>query len=129
MVINPLLIEKGKAIIEGVARFKVAFQPIIDKLEECFGPLGYSANVVTEKKEFINKEALIAIAKSNVVDGANGICVLLKKGETNYTLWLANIKDNDFIPVEQNKFVKIEAEALSRDIESLFEKSEIIILK
>ena len=129
MVINPAVIEKGKVIIEGIAKIKAVFQPIIDKLEEQFGPLGSSANVVSEKKEFINKDALIALAKANVAEGANGICALLKKSESNYIIWLANIKDNDFLPTEKNKFVKIETEALSRDVETLFENTELIILK
>ncbi len=116
-------------------------QTIISSLETIFETLGKSwdkisqvapsANVNKVQKDFLNKEGLVTIAKENRVPDANEVCVMKKDDEDGkgYIVYIAYAKDRELLPMEQNKYVIIMCEGLSRDLLSLFSDKQLIILK
>jgi len=85
-------------------------------------------NIIVEDVELINKEKLIGIIRANMVSNSNGVAVTLrKKKEANY-LYTAFLKNDELLPQNENKYITIVAQGLARDVENLFEKSDIVVL-
>lgn len=51
------------------------------------------------------------------------------KQEDGYFIYLAYSKDRKLLPVANNKYLIIKAQALAKEVEDLFAESELIILK
>ena len=81
------------------------------------------------KVELLNSTKLIALAKENTVDGANEVYVWKKTYKNGMYINLAYGKDQNLLEKDKNKFIILEAEALSADLLNMFEESELIILK
>lgn len=81
------------------------------------------------EKQFLNQQELVEIAQRNIVPGSNQICAWLTKNEKTYTIFLAYAKNKELLPEKNNKYIAIESEGISRDIENLFGENELIILQ
>ena len=53
---------------------------------------------------------------------------LLKK-EDIYIVYLAFLRDKELLPLNENRYVVIKAEGLSRDVETLFDGQSLVVLK
>lgn len=86
-------------------------------------------NVSCIEFELLNSSKLITVAKENKVEGSNEVYVWKKQGKQNYFVYLAYGKDQEMIEQDKNKFIVIKTEGLSRDLENLFEESELVVFK
>lgn len=89
-----------------------------------------NVKITKVEKELIDKTNLFEIAKQNIVPNSNEVLAIFNdKGKNAYYLYLAYSKDKEMLPQEENNFIIIKAEAVSKDLQSLFEGHELIILK
>ena len=121
----PIFVEEAKnaasEIMEDAAKQWNSF------VEEC--SKDPQRNVTCQEFELLNSSKLITIAKENKVEGANEVYAWKKQGKQNYFVYLAYGKDQEMFEQDKNKFLVLKAEGLSRDLENLFEESELVILK
>lgn len=122
----PGLIEEGTATIKGIKQdAQEAWNEFIQKMNEKKMP----ANVIATEVEFLNSGKLLEIAKENIIPDSNEVYAIKKEKENAYFIYLAYGKDKNPFEKEQNKYVIIKAEGLSKDIINLFSDSELVILK
>lgn len=123
--IAPVLIEKMKSALQRAGVW------IMDKVEDFIGGIGQDPNVKTvlEKRELLKKDDIIQIAKENSVPNSNMVAALLESTENRYIVYLAYLRDKELLPQEENNYVTILAEGLSRDVDALFNGQQLIILK
>lgn len=89
-----------------------------------------NVKITKVKKENLNKEDLIEIARQNIVPNSNEVLALLDdKRENADFIYLAYAKDQEIIPQESNNFVIIVVKALAKEVRTLFNGHELIILK
>ena len=150
---NPKIIEVGAHMIEQVAPYlKEQFFKSVEQLgiwakekisstdwekkidnffsESFFPEIPENVKITKVGKELVNKADLIEIAKQNIVPNSNEVLVMLNdKGKNAYYLYLAYSKDKEMLPQEENNFIIIKADGLTKDLQSLFDGHELIILK
>lgn len=89
-----------------------------------------NVKTVCVEKELLKKEDLVKIARENIVAGSNQVLAAINtKQKSAYYVYLAYACNREMIPQEENTFVIIKAEALAKDVETLFDGKELIILK
>jgi len=87
-------------------------------------------NIIPIEKEFLTNESLLEIAKQYIVPNSNEVLAMLgKNSQKYYYVYLAYSKDKEMIPRNENNFVIIKTEGLSKEVLSLFNQHELIILK
>lgn len=108
-----------------------AFSDLQDHLEKAMdGGMPDNVKVVCVEKELLKRADLVKVAKENIVAGSNQVLAAINtKEKSAYYVYLAYACDREMIPQEQNTYVIIKAEALAKDVESLFDGKELIILK
>lgn len=150
---NPKIIEVGVQMIEQVAPYlKEQFFKSVEQLgiwakekisstdwekkidnffsESFFPEIPENVKITKVEKELVNKADLIEIAKQNIVPNSNEVLAMLNdKGKKAYYLYLAYSKDKEMLPQEENNFIIIKADGLTKDLQSLFDGHELIILK
>lgn len=95
-----------------------------------FPEIPENVKITKVEKELMNKANLIEIAKQNIVPNSNEVLAMLNdKGKNAYYLYLAYSKDKEMLPQEENNYVIIKAEGVTKDLQSLFDGHELIILK
>ena len=98
--------------------------------EPFFPEIPQNVKITKLEKELMNKANLIEIAKQNIVPNSNEVLAMLNdKGKNAYYLYLAYSKDKEMLPQEENNYVIIKAEGVTKDLQSLFDGHELIILK
>ena len=121
--VGPVVIEEGKkAMDENAKNTKEQVKEFIERMNT-------EVAVDYRKVELLNSTKLIALAKENTVDGANEVYVWKKTYKNGMYINLAYGKDQNLLEKDKNKFIILEAEALSADLLNMFEESELIILK
>lgn len=88
-----------------------------------------SKTVVRITKELLKKEDITEAAKNNIVPNSNMVAALLEKKEDIYIVYLAFLRDKELLPLNENRYVVIKAEGLSRDVETLFDGQSLVVLK
>lgn len=78
--------------------------------------------------EFLKKDQLLTIIKENLVPGANQSCVMKSANETHLLIYVAFAKDRNLLPTTENVYICITCEAISRELENMFNKHELIII-
>ena len=121
--VGPVVIEEGKKALDEIAKNTKA------QVKEFIERLNTEVAVDYIKVELLNSTKLIALAKENTVDGANEVYVWKKTYKNGMYINLAYGKDQNLLEKDKNKFIILEAEALSADLLNMFEESELIILK
>ena len=123
--IVPVVIEEGKKAIDEIAKnTKEQVNEFVEELNT-----EKEVDVDFREIELLNSSKLITLAKENVVDGANEVYVWKKAYNSGIYINLAYGKDQELLEKDKNKFIILEAEALSADLLNMFEESELIILK
>ena len=79
--------------------------------------------------EFLKKDQLLTIIKENIVPGANQSCVMKSANETHLLIYVAFAKDRNLLPTTENVYICITCEAISRELENMFNKHELIIIE
>lgn len=125
-VIVPTIEEEGRNTVEGIKKdAKELWNEFIQKIKEQKAP----TCVVAQNVEILDSSKLLDIAKENIVKGANEVYAMKKqKGDASF-VYLAYGKDKEPFDKEHNKYVIIKAEALKSDVLSLFNGTELVILK
>lgn len=121
--VGPVVIEEGKKAMDEIAKNTK------EQVKEFIERLNTEVAVDYIKVELLNSTKLIALAKENTVDGANEVYVWKKTYKNAMYINLAYGKDQNLLEKDKNKFIILEAEALSADLLNMFEESELIILK
>lgn len=91
-----------------------------------------AADVAYGEVPTLDSQMLFEMARSIIVQGANGIAVYheVKKNffSTAEFLYLANVKDRELLPAEANKYAILKAKNITDDVKALFAESELVIL-
>ena len=120
-----MVIEEGKKAIGEIAKnTKEQVNEFIEELNT-----EKVENVDFREVELLNSSKLITLAKENIVDGANEVYVWKKAYKSGVYINLAYGKDQELLEKDKNKFIILKVEALSADLLSMFEESELVILK
>ena len=84
---------------------------------------------VGKEVEVLDMNTLVEFSKKYIVANCNVIVAIntMKDGESY--VYLAYSKDRNLLPIENNKYLIIKAKSLSKEVESLFEESSLVILK
>lgn len=123
--VAPVLIEQMKSALQKAGAW------IIDKVGDFIGSIGQDTNIKTVlvKRDLLKKDDIIQIAKENIVPNSNMVAALMDSTKDCYVVYLAYLRDKELLPVEENKYVTITAEGLSRDVDALFNGRQLIIIK
>lgn len=103
--------------------------PVMRDLVDSFKDGNRKTDTIMIQETLLNKEKLISIAKKNIVSGATEVVAYKTSKADSFIVYLAYSKEKELLPVEQNRYVIIKAEAVSGDINSLFGENKLIILK
>ncbi len=123
----PELVEDTKEQIrKALPKIKKEMVPTIKKfVRDLLKSQSTSASVV----ETLTLQELIKIAKKNIVEGANGFAALKTEKNKKVFVYLANCKDSELLDESINKYVIIQANTLSKEVEDLFGDTDLIILQ
>jgi hypothetical protein len=130
-----LLKEFGPEIIEGMKDalkrlgvwIEEGIKKKIDDMIDC--QVNVESKTVRITKELLKKEDITEAAKNNIVPNSNMVAALLEKKEDIYIVYLAFLRDKELLPLNENRYVVIKAEGLSRDVETLFDGQPLVVLK
>ena len=103
--------------------------PVIKDLIESFKNEKKKTDTIIIQESLLNREKLIAIAKKHIVVEATEVVAYKTSKSDSFIIYLAYSKNKELLPIEQNRYVIIKAEALSGDINSLFGDNKLIVLK
>lgn len=79
--------------------------------------------------DIVSKDKLVEIARECIVPNCNEVAAMKKNGKGyECTIYLAYSKDKELLPQEKNFYVIINAKELSKSVDELFGKNELIIL-
>lgn len=78
--------------------------------------------------EFLKKDQLLTIIKENLAPGANQSCIMKSANETHLLIYVAFAKDRNLLPTTENVYICITCEAISRELENMFNKDNLIII-
>ena len=109
--------------------FKKEMIPVMKDLISSFKDGDKKTDTIIIQESLLNKEKLIEIAKKHIVFNATEVVAYKTSKSDSFIVYLAYSKNKELLPIEQNRYVIIKAEALSGDINSLFGDNKLIILK
>lgn len=119
------LIEYGSKIVEEVYK---EYMPLLDDLVKNLS--GEIKGIAFGKEvDMLDMPTLVLYAQKYIVPNSNETVAMKVKQADNYFVYLAYSKDRQLLPVADNKYVIIKAQTLSKEVEDLFENSELVILK
>lgn len=99
-----------------------------EKAKHLLYPELAKATVIPIEVDYLTKDKVIDTIKENKVPNADEVAVLLRKDKKKIYLYTGFLKDNELMPVEENKYIIFTADAIARDLESLFDNNELIVL-
>ena len=77
-----------------------------------------------------SSQDLVRLAKSNAAKGGNQVVVYKMAVDSGgFVVYVAYAKDRQLLPVESNRYVVVRANSLAPDVVTLFEDSNLVILK
>ena len=120
-------IETALKSINTIAEFISKISKILGGKET---PASNTEAVTTQQytTEFLKKDQLLTIIKENLAPGANQSCVMKSANETHLLIYVAFAKDRNLLPTTENVYICITCEAISRELENMFNKHELIII-
>ena len=127
------VVEQGiKILVKNVGtvltKIKEEYVPLLDELIKNL--TGETKGIAFGKTtELLDMKTLVSMAKQYVTPNSNEIVALRTKEDDGYIIYLAYSKDRQLLPTEDNNYLIIKADALDKDVEALFEESELVILK
>lgn len=92
--------------------------------------VGSNIEVKSFEEKYLEKDALVKIAKNNIAKGANQVVAYFPKSSSSdyYYIYLAYAKDRELLSQEENVYVIIRAKGIDKAIVNLFDGKELIIL-
>ena len=108
---------------------KREFEPLVKQWIEDFKDIT-SSDIKVEQVEFLTKSELIEIGRKYKVEGSTGVAAFKEMKNETFFIYLAymNVDERVLLPREDNMYIVIESEGLSKDVKELFSDSELIIL-
>lgn len=100
-----------------------------EKVTHLLNPELAKADIQTVEMEILNKAKLVQTLKEEMVAGSDEVAAFLRKGKEKNYLYTAYLKNKELIPVENNKYFIFVADFIARDLESLFDNNELIVLR
>lgn len=79
--------------------------------------------------DILDMPTFVDFAKKYIVPTSNEIVAIKVKQDECFFIYIAYSKDRQLIPTSDNKYVIIKARSLDRQVEDLFNESDLIILK
>ena len=121
----PYIQEQVGKVVQGI---KEEMRPMLKELFDSFKS-GKQANTKLFKLPLLDKNKLVEIVRENMVIGAKEVAVYKSTTEKAYIVYLAYTCNKELLSIEKNKYIIIEAQSLSADVENLFNGERMIILK
>ena len=120
-------IETALKSINTIAEFISKISKILGRKET---PASNTEAATTQQytTEFLKKDQLLTIIKENLAPGANQSCVMKSANETHLLIYVAFAKDRNLLPTTENVYICITCEAISRELENMFNKDNLIII-
>lgn len=125
-------IETALKSINTIAEFISKIDKILGSKETPASASTSNREAVTIRQyttEFLKKDQLLTIIKENLAPGANQSCVMKSANETHLLIYVAFAKDRNLLPTTENVYISITCEAISRELENMFNKHELIIIE
>ena len=122
----PYMKEQAEKVFKDLKKEMI---PVMRDLVDSFKDGNRKTDTIMIQETLLNKEKLISIAKKNIVSGATEVVAYKTSKADSFIVYLAYSTEKELLPVEQNRYVIIKAEAVSCDINSLFGENKLIILK
>lgn len=85
-------------------------------------------NVLPIQIEFLTKEKLLSYIEENKVPAATEVAAMISKDKKANYIYTAFISNGELMSQEHNKYLIFISDGLSRDVETLFDENELIIL-
>lgn len=82
-----------------------------------------------EEVEMLTVEKIVEISKQHMVANSNEVVAYKPLEKDTFKVYLAYATDRELLPEEENHYVVIEADGLSKDVKELFSESDVVILK
>lgn len=117
---------------EDALRVKVEkeYLPLLDELKKNLITGETKGIAFGEKVGVLDKATLVGFSKKHLPkDLCNQVIAWRFKDADDYMIYLAYAYDGKLLPNEFNHYVIIQVAILAQDVEVLFEKSDLIILK
>ena len=86
-------------------------------------------NILAIQEEFLTKDKLVQYIKENMIPQADEVATILKKDEKNIYIYTAFLCNGELVHQDENKYIVLVADGISRDIETLFENNKLVVLK
>ena len=118
--------EFGEQTLEDIKTGKF---DVREKLSHLLYPELAKADIQTVEVENLTKDKMVQILKEGIVADSDEVAAILRKGKEKNYLYTAYLKNTELIPVENNKYFIFVADAIARDLESLFDGNELIVLR
>lgn len=120
-----ILVEQGRKKVDEVLK---EYTPLLEDLVKNL--TGEMKGVAFGKEVgMLDMPTLVQIARQYIVPKSNETIALKVQQSDCYFIYLAYSKDRQLLPTSDNKYVIIKAETLAKEVDDLFTKSELIILK
>ena len=82
-----------------------------------------------EEVEMLTVEKIVEISKQHMAANSNEVVAYKTLEKDTFKVYLAYATDRELLPEEENHYVVIEADGLSKDVKELFSESDVVILK
>ena len=115
-----------KKIDEVLPKIKKEMVPTIKKFVK---DLLSSKSTTALVLDSLSMPELLQVARKNIVAGANGFVVFRAEKDNKCFIYLANCKDRELLDESINKYIIIQADSLSKEVEELFGETDLIILQ
>lgn len=123
----PELLDSAKEHIkETLPKIRTEMIPTITKFVK---NLSNSKSTTAHVVETLTMQELLSIARGNIVEGANGFAVFKAMKDKKSFVYMANCKNQELLDETINKYAIIQADVLSKEVEELFEETDLIILQ
>lgn len=91
--------------------------------------LAAKLNVSFEDVELLTVEKIVEISKQHMASNCNEVVAYKTLEDDTFVVYLAYAKDRELLHEEENHYVVIKADGLSKDTKELFSESVVVILK
>lgn len=88
-----------------------------------------SKNIKYESVDVLTKSDMVSLIRLNKVNGSDGVAAYKQTKDEKTIIYFAYCKDRELIQENENCYIVIEAQKLNKDVEELFDESDLIILQ
>ena len=101
----------------------------LPKLKKFVEDLLKSKNIKYESVDVLTKSDMVSLFRLNKVNGSDGVAAYKQTKDEKTIIYFAYCKDRELIQEDENCYIVIEAQKLNKDVEELFDESDLIILQ